>query len=451
MHAVTSYDSTYKPWFMPQTRTNAPFAWSRVKQSLWSNLRSSLQTNRLPRTEEEAIEREFRASSAPSTDVIKNVLTSPIRSTVVSTASRQIAPHQIGMQASQTTISKPDWRTRLSSWSTRFWNIASGAKNIVQQKLQKSPFAQTQRANELQLNALRTTWRKANQENDLMAWLPHWSRTSQEEKRFNAGKTVLQQYDVIAQQRQLTSAEVKEIETIASDLSALANDETEKKDIVLLEHSVLKKKVGAFKGKKALVQEAWQNVQEEIKDDWQKIKEGKKEVVKEVIFDQVVKEIVKKADLVDYLENRIIDRLKEIKILGFINIPESKHKEIARALIKEVGGLPVESSAESIARDVLKGYSDEVHEEISNTIAWYVHNLPDFIEHSLPEAVEKHIEKHPVLAAKIKEKVLPYIPTVQEKALPYVPVIKDKLLPEILRQFEEREIREKKMRPWQTE
>lgn len=380
-----------KWWTLPRFNTSlvtstAQSAATNLKSTLWS----SLQANRLPRTEDEAIQREFIPSSAPV-----STLDASRRAALVSAITQHIntrAPSQTPNEQNSPTQS---WHTRLSSWSTRLHDAATGTASAVKKQLQRTdinPIAHLkqqketyEKAQELQLKQVRTQWHTENKQPDWKSWLPHWERTSQQQKRFDSGKKLLDQYDQIAKHRVLTDPEIKEINTVTKDMLALANTTEEQEHIVLTKQAVLNQDVSTLRGKTTAFKGLFQKEKEKAQDK---------------TLDLIVKTAVEQGNLVTYIENQIIAQLPT-------KIPQWYRKQIADTLIQEAGNISDdEPTGNRLLRGALSKYSEDLQEQV-------VERVRKYIQEELPQ----EIEKIPILANKLKEATLPHAPGLSKRLI----------------------------------
>lgn len=291
------------------------------------------------------------------------------------------------------------------TWKDRWAQLKEKMQEKVQQFKKKITGQSQKEQLELQekkLSDARYNWHKIMRESNWL-WKKFFgkrifgTRTKHEQREFNAIQQLLNQYEMIAQERILTDQEKSEIEEATEKMISLAY-ESEKETIRKKEKSIYEKTP------KPLIEKTKKTTQNFI----EKIEEEKEKLIHDVL-----KDVVKKYNLVDYVKKKIIDVLKDTKI-----VPESQYDHIAEMLIIEAGK---KKSSEELKSDWLGltlttlGQTEKIHEKAKESIKKQILNLSQEIDEKIPDILKQPLQQ-------IKEPL-------QQKALDYIPFIEERLMP----------------------
>lgn len=291
------------------------------------------------------------------------------------------------------------------TWKDRWAQLKEKMQEKVQQFKKKITGQSQKEQLELQekkLSDARYNWHKIMRESNWL-WKKFFgkrifgTRTKHEQREFNAIQQLLNQYEMIAQERILTDQEKSEIEEATEKMISLAY-ESEKETIRKKEKSIYEKTP------KPLIEKTKKTTQNFI----EKIEEEKEKLIHDVL-----KDVVKKYNLVDYVKKKIIDVLKDTKI-----VPESQYDHIAEMLIIEAGK---KKSSEELKSDWLGltlttlGQTEKIHEKAKESIKKQILNLSQEIDEKIPDIIKQPLQQ-------IKEPL-------QQKALDYIPFIEERLMP----------------------
>jgi len=199
-------------------------------------------------------------------------------------------------------------------------------KKIEEEKKQRAA------ALESQLQSSRTTFEKQKEVSDWRSWMPHFNRTPQQERTYNAGENVLNLYDQIAKERLLSDQERIEIRKVTQKMETLAY-ESEKKKIDLLKQDIFAKKPATLEGKMAEMKE------------------------------KVLRKVVDRLKLVEYVEGQVGNQI------GQVPISENKKKYIADQLIDVTVGGGGSLVGEGLAA---AGFDKTLLEQTEANVEWWI-------------------------------------------------------------------------------